>query len=199
MNKSRKNGGTMLRYEDFEEKTITRKEIFHGKIIDVALDEVRLPDGQTAQRELVFHPGGVGVLALTDENKIVLVKQFRKPLEQVIFEIPAGKIDPGEGRHPEETGARELEEETGYRAESMEHLASMYLSPGFANELLHVYYAKNIKKVDNPLAQDDDEVLEVYEWTLAEAKQAIQEKTICDAKTIFAIQYWELLIAQGRV
>lgn len=199
MNKSRKNGGTMLRYEDFEEKTITRKEIFHGKIIDVALDEVRLPDGQTAQRELVFHPGGVGVLALTDENKIVLVKQFRKPLEQVIFEIPAGKIDPGEGRHPEETGARELEEETGYRAESMEHLVSMYLSPGFANELLHVYYAKNIKKVDNPLAQDDDEVLEVYEWTLAEAKQAIQEKTICDAKTIFAIQYWELLIAQRRV
>lgn len=188
----------MLNYEDFEEKTISRQEIFHGKIIDVALDEVQLPDGGTAQRELVFHPGGVGVLALTPENKIVLVKQFRKPLEQVILEIPAGKIDPGEGHHPEETGGRELEEETGYRAESLEHLASMYLSPGFANELLHVYHAKNIKKVENPLTQDEDEVLEVYEYTLEEAKNAIQEKTICDAKTIFAIQYWELLLAQGR-
>ncbi len=189
----------MLRYEDFEEKTISRKEIFHGKIIDVALDEVRLPDGGTAQRELVFHPGGVGVLAITDENKIVLVKQFRKPMEKVIVEIPAGKIDPGEGSQPQETGARELEEETGYRAESLEHVASMYLSPGFANELLHVYHAKNIRKVENPLAQDEDEVLELYEWTLAEAKAAIKDQTICDAKTIFAIQYWELLIAQGRM
>lgn len=189
----------MLRYEDFEEKTIERQEIFHGKIIDVALDDVRLPDGGKAKRELVFHPGGVGILAITNENKIVLVKQFRKPLEQVILEIPAGKIDPGEGRHPEETGARELEEETAYRAERLEPIASMYLSPGFANELLHLYHAKNIKKVENPLAQDEDEVLEIYELTLEEAKKEIQSKSICDAKTIFAIQYWELLIAQGRV
>ena len=77
----------MLQYEDFEEKTIKRQEIFKGKIIDVYLDDVKLPDGNVAKRELVFHPGGVGVLAITPEDKIVLVKQFRKPLEQVLLEI----------------------------------------------------------------------------------------------------------------
>src|SRR5699024_10405086 len=103
----------MLSFEDFEEKTIKRQELFHGKIIDVVLDDVALPMGGTAQRELVFHHGGVGILAITPENKLLLVRQFRKPLEQVSLEIPAGKIDSGEGQHPEVTGARELEEETG--------------------------------------------------------------------------------------
>ena len=81
----------MLGYEDFEEKTIARKEIFKGNIIDVYLDDVALPQGGTSQRELVFHPGGVGILAITPDNKIVLVKQFRKPLEKVILEIGRGK------------------------------------------------------------------------------------------------------------
>lgn len=188
----------MLEYEAFEEKTINRQEIFKGKIIEVALDEVALPMGGTSYRELVFHPGGVGVLAITPENKIVLVKQFRKPLERVILEIPAGKIETHEGRSPTETGARELEEETGYQAETLEHLTSMYLSPGFANELLHLYHAKNLKKVENPLAQDDDEVLEVYELTLSEAKEKIQTQEICDAKTIYAILYWETLFLRER-
>lgn len=183
----------MLSYDQFEEKTMTRKEIFRGKIIDVALDEVRLPDGKTAQRELVFHPGGVGIIAFDEQERLLLVKQFRKPLEKVILEIPAGKIDPGEGQKPELTARRELEEETGYRAQDMIHVTSMYLSPGFANELLHVYHATNIEKVVNPLAQDEDEVLELYALTMAEAKQAMTDGIICDAKTIFAIQYWALL------
>lgn len=186
----------MLEFEDFEEKTIQRKEIFKGKIIDVALDEVRLPNGETSYRELVFHPGGVGVLAVTPEEKIVLVKQFRKPLEKVILEIPAGKIDPGEGMTPELTGRRELEEETAYRAEEMIHVTSMYLSPGFANECLHIYHAKNIQKVKNPLPADDDEVLEIYELSFDEAQAAIRTGEICDAKTIVAIQYWALLNMQ---
>ena len=86
----------MLEFQDFEEKTIHRNEIFHGNIIDVCVDEVQLPDGSQSQRELVFHPGGVAIIAITDEDKMVFVKQFRKPLESVILEIPAGKIDPGE-------------------------------------------------------------------------------------------------------
>ena len=136
----------MLEFKDFEEKTIQRNEIFHGKIIDVVVDDVSLPNGGTSKRELVFHPGGVAVIALTSENKMLFVRQFRKPLERVILEIPAGKIDPGEGARPDLTGARELEEETGYRAKTLEHVSSMYLSPGFANELLHVYYAKELEK-----------------------------------------------------
>lgn len=181
-----------MEYEQFEEKTLERKEIFKGKIIDVAVDQVRLPDGKTGQRELVFHPGGVGIVAFDEEDRLLLVKQFRKPLEKVILEIPAGKIDPGEGSQPEKTALRELEEETGYRAQSLTHLTSMYLSPGFANEVLHIYHAHGLEKVQKPLEQDEDEVLELYALTLPEAKQAIAEQVICDAKTLYAIQYWEL-------
>lgn len=188
----------MLTYKDFEEKTIVRNEIFHGKIIDVVVDDVALPNGGTSKRELVFHPGGVAVIAVKEENKMIFVRQFRKPLEKVILEIPAGKIDPGEGAQPELTGARELEEETGYRVSTLEHVHSMYLSPGFANEVLHLFHAKQLQKVENPLPQDEDEVLEVYELTMKEAKAAIADGTICDAKTIFAIQFWELLELKRR-
>ncbi len=188
----------MLSFEAFEEKTIKRETLFTGKIIEVALDEVALPMGGTAKRELVFHPGGVGIVAITPEEKMLFVRQFRKPLERVILEIPAGKIDPGEGSHPEVTGARELEEETGYRPQKMNHLASMYLSPGFANEMLHLYLAEGLEKVENPRAMDEDEVLEVYELTLDEALERMKTGEICDAKTIYAIQYWQLALAKGR-
>ena len=183
----------MLSFADFEEKTIKRTELFHGKIIDVFLDDVRLPSGGTAKRELVFHPGGVGIIAITAENKMLFVKQFRKPLEKVILEIPAGKIDPGEGSHPAVTGARELEEETGLAATEMKLVGSIYLSPGFSNEMLHLYQAIGLTKVENPRAQDEDEVLELYALTLEQAQKAVKDGIICDAKTMYAITYWELL------
>lgn len=144
------------------------------------------------RRELVFHPGGVGIIAFDEQDRLLLVKQFRKPLEND-FGDSSWKIDPGEGQNPEMTAARELEEETGYRAKSLSHLTSMYLSPGFANEVLHIYHAQGVEKVENPLAQDEDEVLELYHLTLEEAQQAMKDQLICDAKTIYAIQYWELL------
>lgn len=189
----------MLEYKDFEEKTIQRKEIFKGKIIEVVLDDVALPMGGEAKRELIFHHGGVGIIPITKENKMIMVKQFRKPLEKVVLEIPAGKIDPGEGQQPEKTARRELEEETGYRAEKLEYVTEMYLSPGFSNEKLYIYLGQQLEKVENPRPQDDDEVLELYELTLEEAHQAITDGLICDAKTIYAVQYWELLqIKQGE-
>ncbi|MDT2757272.1 NUDIX hydrolase [Enterococcus asini] len=188
----------MLSFENFEEKTIKREMLFQGKIIEVALDEVALPNGGVAKRELVFHPGGVGIVAITPEDKMLFVRQFRKPLERVILEIPAGKIDPGEGDRPEVTGARELEEETGYRPEKMTHLDSMYLSPGFANEMLHLYLAEGLVKVENPKPMDEDEVIEVYELTLEEAQEALAKGEICDAKTIYALQYWQLALKKGR-
>lgn len=189
----------MLEYKDFEEKTIQRKEIFKGKIIEVVLDDVALPMGGEAKRELVFHHGGVGIIPIAKENKMIMVKQFRKPLEKVVLEIPAGKIDPGEGQQPEKTARRELEEETGYQAEKLEYVAEMYLSPGFSNEKLYIYLGQQLEKVENPRPQDDDEVLELYELTLEEAHQAITDGLICDAKTIYAVQYWELLqIKQGE-
>lgn len=182
-----------MKYEDFEEKTLSRKEIFKGKIIEVVVDEVRLPDGSTGTRELVFHPGAVAVIPITAEDKMVLVKQFRKPMEKVTLEIPAGKIDPGEQDVPLETARRELEEETGYQAQVFEAVTAMYVSPGFADELLHIFYAEQLAKVENPLPQDEDEVIELYELTLEEAKKEIESGLICDAKTLFAVQYWELM------
>lgn len=189
----------MLEYQDFEEKTVSRKPIFKGHVIDVNLDTVQLPNGGTATRELVFHPGGVAIVPLTADHKLILVKQFRKPLEKVILEIPAGKIDPGEELTPEVTGKRELEEETGFKAGSFTYLTTMYVSPGFADEKLYLYVARDLVKVENPLPADDDEVLELYTLSLAEAKEAIQTGDICDAKTLYAVQYLELLAARGEI
>ncbi|MDR0922365.1 MAG: NUDIX hydrolase [Lactobacillales bacterium] len=183
----------MLEYKDFEEKTLSRREIFKGKIIEVVEDEVELPQGLgIAKRELVFHPGGVTVIPITKENKIVLVKQFRKPMEKVLLEIPAGKIEAGEYDDLEAAAKRELEEETGYQAGTFEKITEVYLSPGFADELLRIYYATDLTKVEHPRAQDDDEVIELYELTFEEAKKAERDGLICDAKTVLALAYWEL-------
>jgi len=113
----------------FEEKTVSSKEIYKGRIITVKVEEVEMPDGKLASREIVKHPGGVGVVALTDDNKIIMVKQYRKPLDESIYEIPAGKMDNGEEHKI--CGIRELEEETGYKAEKFEYLGFIYPSPGF--------------------------------------------------------------------
>lgn len=176
---------------DFWEETISRQDIFNGNIINVALDQVRLPNGLQASRELVFHQGAVGILAITPANKIVLVRQFRKPLEKVILEIPAGKIEPDEPDHLL-TAQRELEEETGYQGQEFKLLLEFSTAPGFANEILYLYEAKKLIKVDNPLPLDEDEYLEVSHLSLAEAKAAIESGEIYDAKTILAIQFWEL-------
>lgn len=176
---------------EFEEKTLKREIIYDGAIIKVAVDDVALPNGKEGKRELVFHNGGVGILALTPEGKAIFARQFRKALEKVILEIPAGKIEQEES-DPLATAKRELEEETTYQAENWTKITSMIPSPGFCNEVLHLYVARGLKKIENPLPQDEDEVLELVELTLAEAKDAIRNGTICDAKTIIAIQYWEL-------
>ncbi|OJG19033.1 ADP-ribose pyrophosphatase [Enterococcus canis] len=188
-----------MREEDFEEKTLERQEIFKGKIIEVVLDKVALPKGGTSFRELVFHPGGVAVIPITADNKIILVKQFRKPMEQVLLEIPAGKIDPGEQQLPEVAAARELEEEIGMRAQELRLVTAAYLSPGFANEKLYIYFADQLERVENPRPQDPDEVLELHELTLAEAKTAIASGAICDIKTVCGIQYWELETLKRRL
>lgn len=175
----------------FEEKTIRSNPIFKGKIISVQVDEVMLPDGNTAKREIVRHPGAVAVIAVNEDRKIVMVEQYRKALERSLLEIPAGKLEPGE--NPVLTAERELEEETGYRAEYMKYITSFYTSPGFADEIIHLYYADQLKKVENPLDGDDDEFVDLYEVTLEEALQYINDKRIHDAKTVFAVQFMQLL------
>ncbi|GIN89513.1 ADP-ribose diphosphatase [Siminovitchia terrae] len=175
----------------FEEKTVSTEPIFKGKIISVQVDEVELPNGELSKREIVHHPGAVGLIALTDENKIVMVEQYRKPLERSLLEIPAGKLEPGE--ESAVTAERELEEETGYRAGKMEYISSFYTSPGFANEIIHLYLATELEKVENPADGDEDEFIELIELSLEEALNCMKNKRIYDAKTVFAVQYLQLM------
>ncbi len=173
-----------------KEKTISSENIFSGKVISLQVDEVELPNGKIAKREIIKHPGAVAIIAITDENKIVMVEQYRKALEQTIIEIPAGKLESGE--QPDECAKRELEEETSYECESLELLNSFYTSPGFANEIVHVYLAKGLTKKEDAAGLDEDEFVNLMELTIGEALQAIEEKKIYDAKTIFAVQYLQL-------
>jgi ADP-ribose pyrophosphatase len=175
----------------FEEKTINTEKIYNGKIIDLQVDEVKLPNGTTGKRELVKHPGAVSVIPITKDNKIVLVEQYRKPLEKSIIEIPAGKVEKGE--HPELTAIRELEEETGYTASGLSFVASFYTSPGFANELMYIFITDELEKLEEPVSSDEDEFIEVLELTLDEAKQLVEEERIHDAKTNYAILYLHAL------
>ena len=177
---------------EFEEKTIKRTEIFAGQVIRLAVDDVLLPEGKgEAKRELIFHNGAVAVLALTPENKLILVKQYRKAIEALSYELPAGKLEVGENADPKAAALRELEEETGYGAD-LELLYDFYTAIGFCNEKVKLYLAKNLVKLDQPRPQDEDETLEVYQVSLAEAKELLKDGLICDAKTIMALQYWEM-------
>lgn len=178
------------------EKTIKREVLFEGKVIDLHIEEVELPNGHTSRRELIKHPGAVAILAITDEKKIVMVQQYRKALDKVIVEIPAGKLEKGEA--PEVTAKRELEEETGYDCETLTPLISFYTSPGFADELVHLFIAKDLKKIENPASLDEDEFVDVLEVSLDEALELIREKKIYDAKTAYAVQYLQLQQAIGE-
>jgi len=175
---------------NLEEKTLKSEHIFSGRIIQVQVDEVELPNGKTSTRELVKHPGAVAIIAVTDDNKIVMVEQYRKPLEKTIVEIPAGKLEKGE--EPSLCAKRELEEETGYDCQSLELISSFYTSPGFADEIIHVYLAKGLSKKENAAGLDEDEFVNLMEVTLEEAQVLIEEQQIFDAKTIFAVQYLQI-------
>lgn len=164
----------------FEEKTVSTENIFKGKIIDVKLHRVLMPDGEIAEREIVGHPGGVGIVAVTEDNKIILVKQYRKPLEKAIYEIPAGKLDPNEP--VEVCGKRELMEETGATAKCFEYLGYMYPSPGFTDEVTHIYLATGLSFGEaNP---DEDEFLDIEFFDIDEVKEMIMNNEICDGKTV---------------
>ncbi|OIR61258.1 ADP-ribose pyrophosphatase [Bacillus sp. FMQ74] len=176
--------------KSLEEKTIAKEQIFSGKVIDLYVEDVELPNGKTSKREIVKHPGAVAVLAVTDEGKIILVKQFRKPLERTIVEIPAGKLEKGE--EPEYTALRELEEETGYTAKKLTKITAFYTSPGFADEIVHVFLAEELSVLEEKRELDEDEFVEVMEVTLEDALKLVESREVYDAKTAYAIQYLQL-------
>lgn len=173
-----------------EEKTITTENIFTGQVISLQVDQVTLPNGKTSEREIVKHPGAVAVIPITTDGKIIFVEQYRKPLERSLVELPAGKIEPNEA--PEITAVRELEEETGFTTESLSYITSFYTSPGFADELIHLYFTDELVKLEVEVLGDEDEFVEVIELTLSEAEQYEREQRIFDAKTSYALLYLKL-------
>ncbi|MGF7030389.1 ADP-ribose pyrophosphatase [Paenibacillus mucilaginosus] len=179
----------------FEEITISTQPVFQGKIISLQVDTVKLPGGGEATREIVKHPGAVAVLALTPEDKILMVEQYRKPLERSQVEIPAGKLDAGED--PLAAARRELQEETGYRCGKMRLLSSFYTSPGFADEIIHLYAAEEL--IPGTAQPDEDEFLNVEELTFDEAQEYIRDGRISDAKTIMAVYAWQIYRLTGSL
>jgi ADP-ribose pyrophosphatase len=177
----------------FEEKTMKTEEIFQGKIIKVRVDTVLLPDGNTATREVVEHPGAVAIIAVNERREVLFVRQFRKPIEDVLLELPAGKLDLGE--EPLACAQRELEEETGYRAKEWKHLFSFYTSPGFSNEILHLMVAQSLEM--GQAHPDGEEFLEVVWVPLEQARQMIFEGEIRDAKTIIGICALDYLVREN--
>ncbi|MGN0148656.1 MAG: NUDIX domain-containing protein [Clostridia bacterium] len=168
---------------NFEEKTISSESIYDGKIIKVRKEKVELPDGKTASRELIAHPGGVGVIAVDDEGKVFMVSQYRIAAKSMMLEIPAGKLEYGED--PLECGKRELIEETGYKAEEFIHLGAYYATPGYCEEVLNIYLAKGLEFVGQHL--DEGEFLNVSRHSLDELYEMVMNNEIYDAKTAVAI------------
>lgn len=164
------------------EKTIDSEEIYRGKILDLVLETVELPNGQVARREIVAHRPGVGVLPV-DGDEIIFVKQYRVGIKDTLVEIPAGLAEPDE--EPWETARRELAEEIGLRPTKLTLLGEMYCSPGFTDEMTTIYLAEEY--VPEDLEQDADEFIEILRWPISEVKEKFAQGFFKDAKTVYAL------------
>jgi ADP-ribose pyrophosphatase len=175
----------------FREKTFSSTYVFRGKIISLRQDKVTLPDGRESIREIVEHPGAVVILALTNDDKMVMIRQFRKAADEVLWELPAGKVEPGENL--KNCALRELEEETGYFSRKIKKLITFFSTPGFCNEKLTLFLAEDLEKRNKN--EDADEFIEVELVNPNEALKLVQKNIIKDAKTIIGILYFVSSIA----
>ncbi len=164
----------------FEEKTVSSQEVFRGKLLRVRVDRVLLPDGKESSREIVEHPGAAAVVPLDHEGYVYLVRQFRKPLEEELLEVPAGLREPGEDSL--ECVQRELSEETGFQAGKLTRLASLCTSPGFCNERIDIFLATELSLQKGE--KDHDEFILVEKYLFSEAIKMIEQGKIKDAKTV---------------
>ena len=172
---------------DYIEKTVKANYIFRGKILTLRCDEAELPDGKPCTREFIEHSGGACVFYVK-EGKVLLVRQYRYPYAESIYEIPAGKLDKGE--EPIKTAARELEEEGGLVADELKLLYVMYPSPGYTNEKIYIYQALSAHETEAHL--DEGEYLDAEYVSLEKVKEMLKNGEIKDAKTIIALQAYFL-------
>ena len=177
--------------EDLIETKLSSITVYDGKLLHVKCDLVRLPNGREASREWIQHPGAAAVLPMLSDGRVVLVRQYRYPVQSVTLEIPAGKMDiPGED--PLACAMRELKEETGYTAEKFTKLTTIATTVGFSNECIHIYAAQGL--VSGTQCPDEDEFIHVQRILLSEAVQMVRDGKIIDAKSITAI-----LLLQDRL
>lgn len=181
---------------NFKEKTVESNLIFSGKVIKLRCDTALLPDGKTAGREVVEHPGGVCVAAVDSDDNLLLVKQFRYPYREEILEIPAGKRDKAGDDDPLTCGKRELKEETGYTAKDYISLGELYPTPGYCNEVIYMFAAKNLTAGEQ--CPDEDEFLDVVKVPFEKAVEMVLSGEIKDAKTQTAILKLKILKEKGK-
>lgn len=178
---------------NFIEKKIKRTEIYDGKIIHAYVDDVELPNGRTSKREVVEHPGGVCVAALNENNQLLFVRQYRYPFSEVVLELPAGKLE--KGQDPLENGKRELMEETGATGYGYVSLGKIYLSPGFSNEVLHMYFCRVSEMGD--ACPDENEFVQLEYIDIDKALKMVLDNEILDAKTQTTILKAYVMIKKG--
>jgi ADP-ribose pyrophosphatase len=183
--------------DPLEEHVVASDVVHRGRYLEVRVDTIARADGSTGTRDVVGHPGAIAVLALDDDGRLLLVRQWRIPAGRAMLEIPAGTLDVHEGatEDPDLAARRELEEETGHRATTWRKLSSFWTAPGFATELMHLYLATGIAGTteDDRLVPDEDERLELRHVPLDEALDLVDRGEICDAKTILGLLWLDRL------
>lgn len=181
---------------DLIEEKVSSEDVFDGNLLHVKKDTVRLPNGNIAYREWIKHPGASAVVPVTPEGRLIFVRQYRYPIQQVTLEIPAGKLD-AEGENPLDCARRELSEETGYQAEKYTFLTKLATTVGFSNEFIYIYAAEGLTA--GRQHPDEDEFINVCTLTMDEAMAKIRSGEICDAKSVTAVLLLrDLQDSQGR-
>ena len=166
-----------------EEKTLSSERIYEGAILNLRKDKVTVKDGRTSYREIVEHNGGVIILGITDEGKIPMIRQYRKPTNSIVFELPAGKLEKDED--PTEAALRELKEETGYSAGRIRYITAFYPTVGYSEEILHIFFAEDLIAGDTDF--DDNESIEIEEYYPEELYSLIDSGEMNDGKTLIAL------------
>jgi ADP-ribose pyrophosphatase len=166
-----------------QETTLHTEQIYKGRVVNLVVLDVRLPNGEESKRELIRHPGAVAIVALDETRNVLLVRQYRIAAGRVLREIPAGTLEPDEP--PLDCAVRELQEETGYRPGRLEALGGMYVAPGYTTEYIHVFLATDLS--ESRLAADSDEFIEVDRVPLADAVGLIERGEIVDGKSIIGL------------